>query len=320
MTVLVTGANGFIGSNLVSALRARGRPVRAVRRTPAATLDKDQVSVGDIDAQTDWERALAGVDAVVHLAARVHVLREHDADPETAFRRTNVDGTARLAASAAAHGVRRFVFVSSIGVHGQSSTNGPISEASPLAPHDAYTRSKLAAEEALRAIGAETGMEIVILRPPLVYGPRNPGNFLRLLQLVRLGLPLPFGAIANARSMIYIDNLVDLLVTCLDHPAAAGQAFIATDGARFSTSELVTLIATGLGRKPRLLHVPPRALLLLGKLLRRERDVHRLLDSYETDGRKLQVMLDWRAPIAPAEGIRRTVEWYKNENLATRDE
>ncbi|MBC7860121.1 MAG: NAD-dependent epimerase/dehydratase family protein, partial [Burkholderiaceae bacterium] len=247
--ILVTGANGFVGSALCARLDRDAIPfLAAVREAGAA----HQFQCGDIDAATDWTAALAGCDAVIHLAARVHVMNEaRDAEgAEAAYFSLNLDATMNLARQAAAAGVRRFVYVSSVKVNGESSAR-PFTAHDAPAPQDAYARSKLAAERALLALGAAGPMQVAIVRPPLVYGPGVGANFLRLMRLVKLGLPLPLGALDNRRSLVALDNLVDLLLVCARHPDAAGQVFLVSDGDDVSTAELLRRLAGAMGRRAR---------------------------------------------------------------------
>lgn len=259
MKVLVTGANGFIGRALVQDLRGRGHEVVTATRRPASNC----VGVGEIDGSTDWSAALQGCDAIVHAAARVHQMKEEAADAEALYRRTNVDGTLNLARQTAASGVRRFIFLSSIKAMGEA---GHFTAETPCRPEDAYGRSKREAEEGLLQLAA-AGLEVVILRLPLVYGPGVKGNFASLMRVVEKGLPLPFGAVRNARSLLYLGNLTDVVALCLTHEAAAGRVFLPSDGVDVSTSELIRGIAKGMGRSARLLPVPPSLMMLAAGIL-----------------------------------------------------
>ena len=311
--ILITGANGFVGAHLCRWLREAGLGVRGAVRGAAAVkgLAGDAVSVvGDIGPETRWGEVLAGIDCAVHLAARVHVMREDAADPAEAFRRVNVLGTERLARCAAAAGVRRLVYVSSVKVNGEETHGSPFTEQDAPAPQDAYGRSKWDAEQALQGMTRETGLEVAIVRPPLVYGPGVGGNFLRLLRLVDRGLPLPFGAVDNRRSLIGVWNLCRLLELCISHADAAGEIFLAADGEDISTPALVRHLAQGLGKKPRLLPVPPRLLRLAGAMPGLGGVVQRLTGSLRVDAGKAASRLGWRPVVPVAEGLTRTARWY----------
>ena len=309
---LVTGTTGFVGTALVARLVDEGRFfVRAAVRRESGELPAavERVVVGDLTPDADWEPALAGVDAVVHLAARVHVMREATADPLAEFRRVNVGGTLNLARQAAAAGVRRFVFLSSVKVNGEGGS-AAYRETDPPAPQDAYGISKHEAELGLHEIAAETGIEVVIIRPPLVYGPGVKANFHALLRAVARGMPLPLGAIHNRRSLVALDNLVDLIVTCIDHPAAANQTFLVSDGEDLSTTELIRRLARAMGRPARLIPVPTVALMAGATLLGKREMAARLCGSLQVDITKARKVLGWTLPVSVDEGLRRTAEHY----------
>ena len=308
-TVLVTGANGFIGRALCGVLAASGRRVRKAVRMPVPGLP-DAVVVGDIGPDTDWRTALEGVSGVVHLAARTHVLRETATDPLAAYRKINVSGTERLARSAAAGGIRRLVIVSSVKVSGERTEERPFTEDGAPRPEDAYGVSKWEAEQALSRIAAETGLEVVALRPPLVYGPGVKGNFLRLMNLVARGVPLPLGAVDNRRSLIYTGNLAGAIVKALDAPQAAGRTYLVSDGEDVSTPDLVRGLARALGVKPRLLSLPLSALDLGARLAGRRAEFVRLTSSLQVDSSRIQRELDWRPPFTLAQGLELTAKWY----------
>ncbi len=307
--ILVTGATGFVGRALVRRLVADRRAVRAVvRRGPEALpAGAETVTVDDIGPDTDWRVALAGIGAVVHLAARAHVLRDSSADAYAAYRAVNTLGALRLAEAAAAAGIRRFVFLSSARVLGDRTTGAPFTDASPLAAEDPYGRSKADAERGLAALGGRSALEPVILRPPLVYGPGAGGNFARLVALVARGVPLPLGAVRNRRSLLYVGNLVDAIVRALEHPAAAGETFMVSDGEDLSTPELVRRIARALGKPARLVPVPPALLRLGGTLAGRSDDVARLVDDLVVDSSRIRARLDWTSPCRLGEGLDRSV-------------
>ena len=290
VSVLVTGANGFIGAALCRSLVEAGHQVRgSVRQGAVRAHDAVEYRAGgDIDQSTDWGEMLAGIDVVVHAAARVHIARETEADPFAAFHRVNVAGTARLARQAAGAGVGRFIFISSIGAAVAQSPppGGPVPTP--------YQVSKWEAERALADIAAETGLELVVLRPPLVYGPAAPGNFARLSAAVARGLPLPLASIENKRSFLYAGNLADAVVACLTHAAAPGGVFALSDGAPLSTPEFVRALAAALGRPPRLLPCPARLLRLLGRLTGRLSTIESLTESLIVDDGAIRSQIGWR--------------------------
>jgi nucleoside-diphosphate-sugar epimerase len=268
------------------------------------------VAVGDIGPNTDWRTALEGVSGVVHLAARTHVLRETATDPLAKYRQVNVSGTERLARSAAAGGVRRLVFVSSVKVNGERTGERPFTEDGAPRPEDAYGVSKWEAEQALSRIAAETGLEVVVLRPPLVYGPGVKGNFLRIMSLVARGMPLPLGAIDNRRSFIYAGNLAGAIVQALDAPQATGRTYLVSDGEDVSTPELVRGIARALGVKPRLPSFPLAALGLVATLAGRRAEFARLTGSLQVDSSRIRRELGWEPRCSLARGLEETARWY----------
>ncbi len=294
--VLVTGANGFVGRALVAGLEADGVAVEAATRQ----------RVGDLGASTDWTAALSACSAVIHLAARVHVMRDEVSDPLLAFRAVNVDGTLNLARQAAQAGVRRFVFLSSIKVNGEG-REAPYREGDAAGPQNPYAISKWEAEQGLRQIELETGMEVVVLRPPLVYGPGVKANFLRLLVAVDKGWPLPLGAVENRRSLLYLGNLVDAIQLCLVHPAAAGRTYLLSDDEDVSTPELIRRLAQVMERPVRLLAVPPAWFELGGRVLGRGAEVRRLLGSLCIDGSAIREDLGWVPPYTLDQGLAVTV-------------
>lgn len=307
--LLITGANGFVGSGLCRVLEARGISfVPCVRHSVMGRQYAVAPFVsGDLTAGVDWEPALAGCDVVIHLAARVHVMQEEMSDPWPAYRTANVEATMRLAKQAAGQGVKRFVYVSSIKVNGERTTGRPFSADDAPAPEDAYGKSKLEAERALLAWSEKTGMEVVIVRPPLVYGPGVKANFLRLMRMVKSGLPLPLGAIHNARSIVGLDNLVDFLLLCATHPAAANSTWLVSDNHDVSTPELVRLIARAMHRPARLLPVPAPVLMACAGLLGRRAAAGRLLDSLQVDVSPALTRLGWKPPLGLEAGIERAV-------------
>lgn len=314
--ILVTGANGFVGGALIMRLtadREYNGVVAAVRRkTESRPEGVRQVQVGDLLSTTDWCLALKGVDAVVHCAARVHVMQEDATDPLQAYREVNVNGTLNLARQSAQAEVRRFVFVSSIKVNGEATQpDQPFSADDVPSPLDPYGVSKLEAEQGLRDIEAQTGMEVVIVRPPLVYGPGVKANFASMMRWVARGIPLPLGALQNARSMVALDNLVDLLVTCLTHPAAAGQTFLVSDGEDVSTTELLRRTAQAMDKKALLLPVPASGLELGASLLGKRAVAQRLCGSLQVDIEKTRRLLGWSPPLTLDQGLKKAVEGMK---------
>jgi len=320
MLVAVTGADGFVGRHVCRALRARGCEVRPVARDRdcaerARDLIRDArppVVVGDIGPSTDWSAALADVEAVVHLAARVHVMKDTAVDPLEAFREVNVRGTRRLVASAVAHGVRRLVFVSSIKVNGESTTGrAPFSERDAPAPRDPYGVSKWEAEQALAEVAAGGALETVVVRPPLVHGPGVGGNLLRLLGLIDRGVPLPLRGVRNRRTLIAADNLADLLALGVAHPAAAGRTFTAGDGEDLSTEELIRRLARGLGRPARLWPAPHALLRALAGPVGKGAALDRLVGSLQVDSATAREVLAWNPPLTAAAGLDRMAGWYR---------
>ncbi len=309
MKALVTGANGFVGREVLQRLNVMSslQTVGSVRRAAGLT-GTTVVEVGDLTAQTDWSLTLAGADAVVHLAARVHVMKETEIDPLTAFRAVNVDGTLNLARQAAVAGVKRFVFVSSVKVNGESTPPGrAFTEADEHSPQDAYGQSKYEAEQGLRQLSACTGMEVVIVRPPLVYGLGVKANFASLTRAVQWGIPLPLGAVHNQRSLVALDNLVDFIVTCITHPQAANQTFLVSDGHDLSTTELVRGMAQAAGVPARLLPVPVWALQAGASLLGKGDALQRLCGNLQVDISKARSLLGWVPPVSVEEGLRRAM-------------
>jgi len=316
MMIMVTGATGFVGGALVRRLASDHsfKGVVAAIRINAESLPGGvlQVQIGDLLPSTNWGAALQGADAVVHCAARVHVMQEDTTDPLKTYREVNLSGTLNLARQAARTGVRRFVFVSSIKVNGETTQPGQPFTADDLpAPLDPYSISKLEAEQGLREIEAQTGMEVVIVRPPLVYGPGVKANFASMMHWLARGIPLPLGAINSTRSVVALDNLVDLLVTCLKHPAAAGQTFLVSDGEDISTTELLRRTAEAMGRKAVLWPVPTFILEWGATLAGKQAVAQRLCGSLHVDITKTRQLLGWTPPVSVDEGLRRTAEGFR---------
>ncbi|MBF8776606.1 UDP-glucose 4-epimerase family protein [Pseudomonas fulva] len=317
-TVLVTGANGFVGRALVSHLVSSGRSeVRAgVRKASADVPDGARtVIVPSLDAQAHWETALEGVCQVVHTAARVHVMDETDADALAAFRRVNTQGTIALAKQAAQAGVRRFVFISSIKVNGEHTEPGqPFAADQAVAPSGPYGLSKYEAEQGLLRIARETAMEVVIIRPVLVYGPGVGANFASMMRWLNRGLPLPLGAVNNSRSLVSLDNLIDLITVCLDHPDAANEVFLVSDGEDVSTTDLLRRLGQHLGRQPRLLPTPSGWLALGARIVGRTSIAQRLLGSLQVDITKNHQLLGWRPPYTLEQGLAATAHAFKEHH------
>jgi UDP-glucose 4-epimerase len=280
----------------------------------AGADDRSEIAVGDIGPATDWHAALEGASGVAHLAARTHVLRETAADPLAEYRRVNVSGTERLARSAAACGARRLVFLSSVKVNGERTGEHPYTENDAPAPEDPYGVSKWEAEQALARIAAETGLEVVVLRSPLVYGPGVKGNFLRLMNAIARGVPLPLGAVANRRSLVYSGNLAAAMVAALDSPQAAGKTYLVSDGEDVSSPDLVRALAQSLGAKPRLVAVPPAALGVAATLAGKRSEFARLAGSLRVDSSRIRRELGWRPPFTLAQGLEQTARWYHSRS------
>jgi nucleoside-diphosphate-sugar epimerase len=314
--VLVTGANGFVGRSLCGALVGRSE-VRGALRNPAECHAPEGVQciAGDLSAKFDWTSALIGINAIVHCAARVHVMNEESTDPLAEFRAVNVAGTLSLARQAAEAGVRRFIFISSIKVNGEwTSPSCAFTPDQIPAPVDPYGISKMEAEQRLIDLAAETEMDVVIIRPPLVYGPGVKANFLAMMRLLARGVPLPLGAIHNRRSLVGIDNLVNLILTCIDNPAAANQVFLVSDGEDLSTTELLVRMGRALGKPTRLIPMPERLLTLGASMLGKPDIAQRLCGSLQVDITKTRGLLGWQPPVSVDEGLRRTAaHWLVTE-------
>jgi len=317
-SVLVTGANGFIGYVLCNRLVVEKWKVSGTVRTAgySSVQEVKIVIIGDVNAVTDWNAALQGIDTVVHLAARVHVMKDSSTEPLQAYREVNVQGTEKLARQAADRGVRRFIFMSTVKVNGEENEKA-YTESDTPSPMNSYGISKMEAEKIISDISVKTGMETVILRPPLVYGPGVKANFLRLLRVVDRGMPLPLASTKNQRSMIYVENLVDAILQCMLNPCAAGQTYLVSDGQNVSTPGLIRMIAASLHKQPRLFRFPPLALYMAGRLTGQGPAVDRLIGSLTVDTDKIRNELGWTAPFTLEEGLRNTVFWYegvKNSN------
>ena len=300
-SVLVTGASGFVGSGVVQRLAADGRRVAGAVRRPQI-MHPLWVSGPTLAADADWRPLLDGTDVVVHTAARVHMMNEDAASAHDAHMLTNTQGTLALATQAATAGVKRFVFISTIKVMGESSVR-PFRASDIPAPSDPYSHSKLAAEQGLQEIGRASGMEWVIIRPPLVYGPGVGGNFATMMRWLRKPVPLPFGAIHNKRSLVARDNLVDLIASCIDHPAAANRVLLVSDGEDLSTTELLKRLAAAMGLRPWLLPIPAGVLMGLGAALGRRQVFERLCQNLQVDIEDTRQGLGWQAPVGVDRGL-----------------
>jgi nucleoside-diphosphate-sugar epimerase len=319
--VLITGADGFIGSALCRRMLDEGWGVYGAIRSSAQKhlLPRgiNVLEVGSIDAYTEWEPVICGIDIIVHLAARVHVIDDHASDPLTTYREINVAATKRLAQIAESKKVRRFVFVSSIKVNGEGGSD-PYTEKNQPAPVDPYGVSKLEAENVLHDIAGKRGLEIVILRPPLVYGPGVKANFLKLIKMISIGIPLPLAGLNNLLSMIYLGNLIDAILTCLCHPKAAGQTYLLSDGEDVSTPELIRRISFALGKPARLFPFPPVMLKMAGIITGKSAVMDRLLRSLTIDCSKIRRELNWQAPFSMDQGLKETAEWYLKQRSEVR--
>lgn len=304
--ILVTGASGFIGSHLLARITTKDFQPLAVLRSSSNKIFSDipSITIADLSYDTDWSQAMEHVSVVIHTAARVHVMSDRSVNPLAEFRKVNVDGTLNLARQAATAGVRRFIFVSSIKVNGEGTPVGkPYFADTQAAPVDPYGISKMEAEQGLRTLAAETGMEVVIIRPTLVYGPGVKANFLSMMRWLYKGVPLPLGAIDNRRSLVSLDNLVDLIVTCINHPSAANQTFLVSDGEDISTTELLRRMGLALGKPARLLPVPSQLLKAAATVLGKQAFSQRLCGSLQVDISKTRELLDWTPPVSVDEAL-----------------
>jgi nucleoside-diphosphate-sugar epimerase len=309
MTILLTGANGFVGSALSKKfLDSKINYRAALRALDGKNSGLEKIVVGDISSNPDWKLALKDIDCVVHLAARVHVMNDLSVDPLSEFKCVNVEGTRNLALQAVAAGTKRFVYLSSIKVNGESTqSNSCFTADDSVDPQDPYGISKWEAEQALIQIASDTGLEVVIIRPPLVYGPNAKGNFSSMVKWLRRGVPLPFGSINNKRSLVGLDNLCDLISRCVDHPAAAGQTFMVSDDEDLSTTELLRRTGYVLGVEPRLLNFPQPLLEFGAKLFGQDNLAQRLFGSLQVDISKTKKLLNWTPPFSVDEGLKRAV-------------
>lgn len=312
--ILVTGAAGFVGKPLCAELLHRGQAVRAPVQSGNTSIENaEAAAIGAINGETDWTHALRGVDVVIHLAARVHVMKDTAADPLAEFLKVNLFGTSNLAQQAAHAGVKRLVYVSSVKVNGEkTAATQYFTESDEPDPQDSYAVSKWRAEQDLQRIAQETGLEIVIVRPPLVYGPGVKGNFISLLAAIDHEIPLPLRSASNLRSLVYVGNLVDALITCATHRAAAGQTYLVSDGEDVSTAALVGKIAHALGRTNRSFYFPPGLLRAAAALLGRGEQIDKLSGTLRVSNEKIRGKLGWTPPYTLEQGLQDTVEWYLN--------
>ena len=329
--ILVTGANGFIGRNLCIYLEEKGYFIRGAMRNNISYISEvdEYIQVGDIDETTDWKKALAGVDTVIHLAGRVHVINDPADNSIEAFRKVNVLGTERLARMAVKSGVKRFIFMSSVKVNGEGK-QGAYTEKDVPAPQDVYGISKMEAEQVLTSVAAETGLQVVVLRLPLVYGPGVKANFKSLIKLANFGLPLPFKGINNRRSFLYLGNLVDAINTCVTHPLAVGETFMVSDGQDVSTPDLIKMVAGAMKNRdqvktrgrvyfssfrfwknrnvPCLFYLHLGILKILCRIVGKTEELEKLTGSLLVDSSKIRNLLGWKPPFTMEEGIRETVK------------
>jgi UDP-N-acetyl-alpha-D-quinovosamine dehydrogenase len=314
--ILVTGATGFVGQVVVEKLITAGHDVRACSRRHAINFHSsvDVIQSGDLSGDTDWNRVLQDVNIVIHLAARVHMMADLANDPLTEFREVNTDATLNLARKIAEAGVKRFVFISSIKVNGEDTNNG--SKFSPddvHVPTDPYGLSKYEAEQGLLALAKETGMEVVIIRPPLVYGPSVRANFLSMMKWINKGVPLPLGAVHNQRSLVALDNLVSFIIHCANHPKAANEIFLISDNEDVSTTELLNKVANAFGKKALLLPIPVSWMRFVANLIGKAGVADRLFGSLQVDSSKARELLNWKPVITMDEQMKKTAEAYLNE-------
>ena len=312
-SLLVTGANGFVGRALCATLEQCGYEViGAVRKIRSAELKHIKyITVGEVNGQTDWSIALAGVDVVIHLAARVHEMHDTASDPLARFRHVNMAGTENLARRAAANGVKRLVYVSSIKVNGEETLSGQrYFECDKPAPQDPYGISKWEAEQALHHVAKETGLEVVIVRPPLIYGAGVKGNFLQMIRVIARGIPIPLALVYNQRDLVYVDNLVDALIACATHPKAAGQTYLVSDGESISTNELIHSLAKALNKRYLVFPFPIYVMRFCAGLFGKSAAVDRLTQSLQIDSSKIRKELSWKPPCTMQQGLQATADWY----------
>jgi nucleoside-diphosphate-sugar epimerase len=309
--ILLTGASGFVGSALAAALVAQGASVRCAVRSPLEIAGAEMVTVPALDEQTLWKHCLEGIDTVIHCAGRAHVMHDLYADPLPEYRHINVEATLNLAHQAVAAGVKRFIFISTVKVNGEQTMKGrPFTEKDAPMPQNPYAVSKYEAEQALLKLATASNLEVVIIRSPLIYGAGVKANFLSLLRLVQLGVPLPLGAIENKRSFVYLENLHSLIMRCIEHPNAANQIFFVSDDQDLSTPELLRSCAAAMGVGAHLISVPESWCMMSASWLGHEDVIHRLCDSLQVDISKAKKLLEWEPPISVQMGLHKTVQHF----------
>jgi nucleoside-diphosphate-sugar epimerase len=311
MRVLVTGASGFVGKALCTELAIRGFDMTAAVRTYDASLaaNTSKLFIADLtDINHETQSALQQVDAVIHVAGRAHVLKEQSENPYQTYAEVNIAATKNLALAAASSGVKRFIFISSVKVNGESTSMVPFNELNTPSPEDDYGKTKYEAEKELRLIAANSNMEVVIIRPPLIYGTGVKANFKNLIKLCHYKLPLPFGAIHNKRSMVYIENLVDFMISCITHPKAANQTFLISDDEDVSTTELIQTIRQSLGLPALLIPIPQQWVVFLLSLIGKKSLATRLCGNLQVDISKAKTLLNWKPPYTFKQGIQKTID------------
>ncbi|AAU26850.1 TPA: NAD-dependent epimerase/dehydratase family protein [Legionella pneumophila] len=312
--ILITGATGFIGRSLVPALLSEGHDVRCAVLQLDSTLQAEQIVINNLEVHTDWTDALRNVEIVIHLAARVHIMKEYATSSLDEYCKINSIATKNFVEQAVQNNVKRFIFLSTIKVHGEFSQNNlPFSEDCRTQPEDPYAKSKLYAEQFIQEICQNARMEFVILRPPLVYGPYVKANFLRILQLVDKKWPLPFGSIYNKRTFIYIDNLVSAISAVVSEPSAANQVYLVADDCSWSLTQLVQTLSRKMNTKLFLIPIPVQILIFLFKLCGLKNINTRLFSSLEVSNEKIKSQLGWTPPVSSIDGLEKTVKWYQNE-------
>lgn len=307
LKILVSGANGFVGKKLCETLTRQKHKVSAVIRDNDTTIKNTQLIIKTLSKETVWGDALNNIDVVIHLAGRAHVMKEEASDPYQAYAEINVDATKHLAEQAALYGVKRFIFLSSVKVNGESTNNSAFTESDQPQPEDDYGKTKYEAEKILNQIAQETGMEVVIIRPPLVYGKDVKANFKNLINLCRTRLPLPFGAIHNKRSLIYIENLIDFIMVCMTHPKAANETFLVSDDEDISTTQLIKYIIEANKQKPFLIPVPQKWLSILFKFMGKTSLSDRLCGNLQVNINKAKTLLNWQPKYSVRDGITKTI-------------
>ncbi len=316
--IAVTGANGFVGRKLCQVLIKNGYTVHAITRHPFRGVESSKYksfTVDEINSNTYWGDALKGVNCVIHLAARVHIMSDSSSDPLLAYREINTNGTTNLARQAVESSVKRFVYISSIKVNGESTPlNIPFTEHDKCSTDDPYAISKYEAEQQLLALSSKEAIDVVVIRPPLVYGPGVKANFLSMMRWVNKGIPLPLGAVNNKRSLVALDNLVDLIIVCTEHKAAANEVFLVSDGEDLSLTRLLKSIAVALDKPSRLIPIPTWLIRITATLLGQKKISRRLLDSLQVDISKSRNVLNWQPPVTTADALKATaIEFFSKQ-------